>query len=75
MYLEEFAYKLRQRRKQLKLSAADVAIFLDVGIQTVYRIETGLQIPSIVQVEKLAFLYGCTIDELTYSELSNNNNY
>jgi len=72
---EEFSYRLKQRRKLLGLSVEDVALYLEVGIQTIYRIESGIQIPSIIQAEKLAFLFGCTIDELTYSEFSNNNNY
>ncbi len=68
MFPEEFSYRLKKRRKLLGLSVEDVALFLEVGIQTIYRIESGIQITSIIQAEKLAFLYGCTIDELTYSE-------
>lgn len=49
---------LRSARERAGLSQADVAAAMDTSQPTVSRMESGQQVPDVVQFEKLAQLFG-----------------
>ena len=55
---------MRARRKQLGLSAPDLADLSKVPYATVLRLETGKQRPSVTTLEKLCRALTCSPDSL-----------
>lgn len=57
-------YRLREYRTKYKIRASDLALYLGVSRDTVYRYERGEQRIKGDQLNALAYLYGVTVDEL-----------
>lgn len=55
---------IREKRKEKNVSQEYVAERLEVSSQAVSKWETGKSVPSMANLEKLAELYSCDIDEL-----------
>lgn len=55
---------LKKYRKQKGLSQADVAQLLGIAQNSYSRYENGSRQPDIEMLQKLASLYGCTVDDL-----------
>ncbi|MBB6578451.1 transcriptional regulator with XRE-family HTH domain [Comamonas odontotermitis] len=63
-----FGARLREERKKLGFSQAEVAEFLNVARQSVSAWETGATCPSAVQLGELAALYCCCAHLLLFGE-------
>ncbi len=58
--------KLRDKRKELDWSQADLAEQLDVSRQTINAIETGKYDPSLPLAFKIAAVFGAKIEDLFF---------
>lgn len=56
--------RIKEFRKQNKLSRIELSIILGVAQNTVAQWETGVRSPSIAKLCELSELFGCTLDEL-----------
>lgn len=56
--------KLRELRREWKLSQDEVASRAGVSRQTIFSIETGSSEPSLALARKLAFVFDCAMEEL-----------
>lgn len=59
------------RRSAAGLSIPELAIRLGVDRVHVWRIETGRGVPSLSLLEKMAALFGVTLDELRFGAQKN----
>lgn len=62
--------KLKELRKNKKISQYEIANFLDVTQTTYNRYETGKSEPSLETLVKLANYFGITLDELCNHDIS-----
>lgn len=58
------ARNMAQRRKDLKLTQAQVAERLDVEIETLSRFERGKHLPSLMTLERISQVLGTTVADL-----------
>lgn len=58
-------------RKRASLTQAELGVFLEVGRTTITNWESGVNVPDIVILNKLAAKYNVTLDALLNLELSN----
>lgn len=65
---------IRHARENLKLTRKDVAIHLEATPQSLYSWEHGLTSPTCENLDKLAKLYSCKIEDLFPNDLGNTNN-
>lgn len=72
-----FSAKLKDLRKQTKMSQEKMAEKLQVSRQAVTKWETGAGVPDIENVKAIAALFGISIDELLETETNTqlNNDY
>lgn len=71
MYIETFAQKLTQARKDIGLSQREVACLLDISKSTIASYETGRTQPDIETLGQLADLYEVSTDWLIGTKGSN----
>jgi len=57
---------VQDRRKEIGLTQADLAVATSVTRQTVIAIEKGNYVPSVLLALRLADALGCTVAELFY---------
>lgn len=62
---------IRKARLKAGLSVRDVMESLGVSDAAVYQWETGVTVPRVPMLLKLAKLFGCTTDELLDADSSN----
>ena len=55
-------------RVKRKVTQEDLALFLSVDRSTIAKWETGMSVPRVGTLKKLAAYFGCTIDELLTDE-------
>ena len=55
---------LRKAREAARLGQGDVARFLRIGVNTLWRYENGTTSPNADILSKMADLYGCSADAL-----------
>lgn len=60
--------EIKTRRKNAKMTQADVGNLVGVKANTVCQWETGERIPHIATLRKLANVFGCTVDDLLQPE-------
>ena len=63
------ARNMAQRRKDLKLTQAQVAERLDVEIETLSRFERGKHLPSLMTLERISQVLGTTVADLLADEI------
>ena len=56
--------EIRTYRKNAKLTQEDVGQLVGVKANTVSQWETGERVPRVDMLQKLARVFGCTIDDL-----------
>ena len=56
--------RIKELRKEKRLSVELVAKYLNVTAMSIYNYETGKRKIGIDKLQKLAILYNCTIDDL-----------
>lgn len=71
MYIETFAQKLAQARKDAGYSQRQMAIFMQVSKSTIASYETGRTQPDIETLGKLADFYEVSTDWLIGTKGSN----
>ncbi|MCC5941818.1 MAG: helix-turn-helix transcriptional regulator [Balneolaceae bacterium] len=59
---------VRELRKQIKLTQAELASKLDVSRQTIHAIESGDYNPSTLLAIKLSNLFGKSVNEIFFLE-------
>jgi len=64
MTYKAIPHKLRELRREWKLSQDEVASRAGVSRQTIFSIETGSSEPSLALARKLAFVFDCALEEL-----------
>jgi len=60
--------KLRFYRRENKMSITDVASFLDINPENIYRWESGRHQPGMLSLYRLAKLYGAHMEDLIVLE-------
>ena len=61
---ERVAERLRMYRAKVNLTQEQVSLRIGNDRQAVGRWESGINVPSVPSLYKLADVYGCTMDEL-----------
>lgn len=64
MSSKDFSERLKNLRKTKKIKQSELAEILNVGRSTVSMWETGMNIPSIDVADKIADLFGVSVDYL-----------
>ncbi len=64
MAIEDFKERLKNLRKSKNLKQSELAKILNIGRSTVSMWETGMNIPSIDVADKIADIFGVSVDYL-----------
>lgn len=62
MLVEQIGNTIKNRRKELKITQADLADLAEVNLVTLNKLERGQSNPSLAVVEKLADVLGLEIN-------------
>lgn len=60
--MSDFAHRLRQRRKQLKLTQHDLALLTGLSVRFIHDVENGKPSVQLDKVQALAEGLGLTLD-------------
>ncbi|HWT73104.1 MAG TPA: helix-turn-helix transcriptional regulator [Mobilitalea sp.] len=69
---ENLKNNLVRLRKERNITQDILAASLDISVQAISKWETGVSLPDIMQIPRIARFYGVTIDYLFYNEGNDN---